>query len=71
MLGSGVFIVILIILLVGIYLMVNKELWVDIIMWEEISLIIMVEVVIDVIKERVEIMIYVDIKGVVKVLGIY
>lgn len=40
-------------------------------MWEEISLIIMVEVVIDVIKERVEIMIYVDIKGVVKVLGIY
>lgn len=40
-------------------------------MWEEISLIIMIEVVIDVIKERVEIMIYVDIKGVVKVLGIY
>ena len=52
LLGSGASIVILITLLVGIYLMVNKEPRVDTTM-------------------RAETMIYVDIKGAVKVPGIY
>lgn len=71
LLGSGVFMVILITLLVGIYLMVNKEPRVDTTMWEETSLTTTAEVATDATKERAEIMIYVDIKGAVKVPGIY
>lgn len=71
LLGSGASIVILITLLVGIYLMVNKEAQVDTIMWEETSLTTMAEVATDATKERAETMIYVDIKGAVKVPGIY
>lgn len=71
LLGSGVFMVILITLLVGIYLMVNKEAQVDTTMWEETSLTTMAEVATDATKERAETMIYVDIKGAVKVPGIY
>lgn len=71
LLGSGVFMVILITLLVGIYLMVNKEPRVDTTMWEETSLTTMAEVATDTTKERAETMIYVDIKGAVKVPGIY
>lgn len=71
LLGSGVFIVILITLLVGIYLMVNKEAQVDTTMWEETSLTTTTEVATDATKERAETMIYVDIKGAVKVPGIY
>lgn len=71
LLGSGVFMVILITLLVGIYLMVNKEPQVDTTMWEETSLTTMAEVATDATKERAETMIYVDIKGAVKVPGIY
>ena len=61
LLGSGASIVILITLLVGIYLMVNKE----------TSLTTTAEVATDATKERAETMIYVDIKGAVKVPGIY
>ena len=71
LLGSGASIVILITLLVGIYLMVNKEPQVDTTMWEETSLTTMAEVATDATKERAETMIYVDIKGAVKVPGIY
>ncbi|EIQ7161851.1 helix-hairpin-helix domain-containing protein [Enterococcus faecalis] len=71
LLGSGVFMVILITLLVGIYLMVNKEPRVDTTLWEETSLTTMAEVATDTTKERAETMIYVDIKGAVKVPGIY
>ena len=71
LLGSGASIVILITLLVGIYLMVNKEAQVDTTMWEETSLTTMAEVATDTTKERAETMIYVDIKGAVKVPGIY
>ncbi|EGO7849927.1 helix-hairpin-helix domain-containing protein [Enterococcus faecalis] len=71
LLGSGVSIVILITLLVGIYLMVNKEPRVDTTMWEETSLTTTAEVATDATKERAETMIYVDIKGAVKVPGIY
>ncbi|WP_430613769.1 helix-hairpin-helix domain-containing protein [Enterococcus sp. AZ120] len=71
LLGSGVFMVILITLLVGIYLMVNKEPQVDTTMWEETSLTTTTEVATDATKERAETMIYVDIKGAVKVPGIY
>ncbi|EGO9397404.1 competence protein ComEA [Enterococcus faecalis] len=71
LLGSGVFMVILITLLVGIYLMVNKEPQVDTTMWEETSLNTTAEVATDATKERAETMIYVDIKGAVKVPGIY
>ncbi len=71
LLGSGASIVILITLLVGIYLMVNKELRVDTTMWEETSLTTTAEVATDATKERAETMIYVDIKGAVKVPGIY
>ena len=71
LLGSGVFMVILITLLVGIYLMVNKEAQVDTTMWEETSLTTTAEVATDATKERAETMIYVDIKGAVKVPGIY
>ncbi|EEU24087.1 competence protein comEA [Enterococcus faecalis T3] len=71
LLGSGVFMVILITLLVGIYLMVNKEPRVDTTMWEETSLTTTAEVATDATKERAETMIYVDIKGAVKVPGIY
>ena len=71
LLGSGVFMVILITLLVGIYLMVNKEPRVDTTMWEETSLTTTTEVATDATKERAETMIYVDIKGAVKVPGIY
>lgn len=71
LLGSGVSIVILITLLVGIYLMVNKEPQVDTTMWEETSLTTTAEVATDATKERAETMIYVDIKGAVKVPGIY
>lgn len=72
LLGSGVFMVILITLLVGIYLMVNKEEpRVDTTMWEETSLTTTAEVATDATKERAETMIYVDIKGAVKVPGIY
>lgn len=71
LLGSGASIVILITLLVGIYLMVNKEAQVDTTMWEETSLTTMAEVATDATKERAETMIYVDIKGAVKVPGIY
>lgn len=71
LLGSGVFMVILITLLVGIYLMVNKEPQVDTTMWEETSLTTTAEVATDATKERAETMIYVDIKGAVKVPGIY
>ena len=71
LLGSGVFMVILITLLVGIYLMVNKEPQVDTTMWEETSLNTTTEVATDATKERAETMIYVDIKGAVKVPGIY
>ncbi len=67
LLGSGVFMVILITLLVGIYLMVNKEAQVDTTMWEETSLTTTAEVATDATKERAETMIYVDIKGAVKV----
>lgn len=71
LLGSGASIVILITLLVSIYLMVNKEPRVDTTMWEETSLTTMAEVATDATKERAETMIYVDIKGAVKVPGIY
>ena len=71
LLGSGASIVILITLLVGIYLMVNKEPPVDTTMWEETSLTTTAEVATDATKERAETMIYVDIKGAVKVPGIY
>lgn len=71
LLGSGASIVILITLLVGIYLMVNKEPQVDTTMWEETSLNTTAEVATDATKERAETMIYVDIKGAVKVPGIY
>lgn len=71
LLGSGASIVILITLLVGIYLMVNKEPQVDTTMWEETSLTTTTEVATDATKERAETMIYVDIKGAVKVPGIY
>ncbi|BDQ51416.1 hypothetical protein EfsSVR2281_32270 [Enterococcus faecalis] len=71
LLGSGASIVILITLLVGIYLMVNKEPRVDTTMWEETSLTTMAEFATDATKERAETMIYVDIKGAVKVPGIY
>ncbi|MDU2724795.1 MAG: helix-hairpin-helix domain-containing protein [Enterococcus faecalis] len=71
LLGSGVFMVILTTLLVGIYLMVNKEPRVDTTMWEETSLTTTAEVATDATKERAETMIYVDIKGAVKVPGIY
>ena len=71
LLGSGASIVILITLFVGIYLMVNKEPRVDTTMWEETSLTTTAEVATDATKERVETMIYVDIKGAVKVPGIY
>ena len=71
LLGSGVFMVILITLLVGIYLMVNKEPRVDTTMWEDTSLTTTTEVATDATKERAETMIYVDIKGAVKVPGIY
>ncbi|GMC11879.1 competence protein ComEA [Enterococcus sp. DIV2461a] len=71
LLGSGASIVILITLLVGIYLMVNKEPQVDTTMWEETSLTTTAEVATDATKERAETMIYVDIKGAVKVPGIY
>ena len=71
LLGSGVFMVILITLLVGIYLMVNKEPRVDTTMWAETSLTTTAEVATDATKERAETMIYVDIKGAVKVPGIY
>ncbi|MBO6453435.1 competence protein ComEA [Enterococcus faecalis] len=71
LLGSGASIVILITLLVGIYLMVNKEAQVDTTMWEETSLTTTAEVATDATKERAETMIYVDIKGAVKVPGIY
>lgn len=71
LLGSGASIVILITLLVGIYLMVNKEPQVDTTMWEETSLNTTTEVATDATKERAETMIYVDIKGAVKVPGIY
>lgn len=71
LLGSGVFMVILITLLVGIYLMVNKEAQVDTTMWEETSLTTTAEVATDATKEGAETMIYVDIKGAVKVPGIY
>lgn len=71
LLGSGASIVILITLLVGIYLMVNKEAQVDTTMWEETSLTTTAEVATDATKERPETMIYVDIKGAVKVPGIY
>lgn len=71
LLGSGASIVILITLLVGIYLMVNKEPRVDTTMWEETSLTTTAEVATDATKERAETMIYVDIKGAVKVPGIY
>ena len=67
LLGSGASIVILITLLVGIYLMVNKEAQVDTTMWEETSLTTTAEVATDATKERAETMIYVDIKGAVKV----
>lgn len=63
--------VILITLLVGIYLMVNKEPQVDTTMWEETSLTTTTEVATDATKEIPETMIYVDIKGAVKVPGIY
>ncbi|EGO7897432.1 helix-hairpin-helix domain-containing protein [Enterococcus faecalis] len=71
LLGSGASIVILITLLVGIYLMVNKEPRVDTTMWEETSLTTTAEASTDATKERAETMIYVDIKGAVKVPGIY
>lgn len=71
LLGSGASMVILITLLVGIYLMVNKEPQVDTKMWEETSLTTMAEVATNATKERAETMIYVDIKGAVKVPGIY
>lgn len=71
LLGSGASIVILITLLVSIYLMVNKEPRVDTTMWEETSLTTTAEVATDATKERAETMIYVDIKGAVKVPGIY
>lgn len=71
LLGSGASIVIFITLLVGIYLMVNKEPQVDTTMWEETSLTTTAEVATDATKERAETMIYVDIKGAVKVPGIY
>ena len=71
LLGSGASIVILITLLVGIYLMVNKEAQVDTTMWEETSLTTTAEAATDATKERAETMIYVDIKGAVKVPGIY
>ncbi|MFC0727259.1 helix-hairpin-helix domain-containing protein [Enterococcus faecalis] len=71
LLGSGASIIILITLLVSIYLMVNKEPRVDTTMWEETSLTTMAEVATDATKERAETMIYVDIKGAVKVPGIY
>lgn len=71
LLGSGASMVILITLLVGIYLMVNKEAQVDTTMWEETSLTTTAEVATDATKERAETMIYVDIKGAVKVPGIY
>ncbi|CWW60230.1 ComE operon protein 1 [Enterococcus faecalis] len=71
LLGSGASIVILITLLVGIYLMVNKEPRVDTTMWEETSLTTTAEVATDATQERAETMIYVDIKGAVKVPGIY
>lgn len=71
LLGSGASIVILITLLVGIYLMVNKEPQVDTTMWEETSLTTTAEVATDATQERAETMIYVDIKGAVKVPGIY
>lgn len=71
LLGSGASMVILITLLVGIYLMVNKKAQVDTTMWEETSLTTTAEAVTDATKERAETMIYVDIKGAVKVPGIY
>ncbi|MDN3193985.1 helix-hairpin-helix domain-containing protein, partial [Enterococcus faecalis] len=71
LLGSGASMVILITLLVGIYLMVNKEAQVDTTMWEETSLTTTAEAATDATKERAETMIYVDIKGAVKVPGIY
>lgn len=51
--------------------MVNKEPQVDTTMWEETSLTTTAEVATDATKERAETMIYVDIKGAVKVPGIY
>ena len=51
--------------------MVNKEPRVDTTMWEETSLTTTAEVATDATKERAETMIYVDIKGAVKVPGIY
>ncbi|MEB7791667.1 helix-hairpin-helix domain-containing protein [Enterococcus faecalis] len=71
LLGSGASMVILITLLVGIYLMVNKKAQVDTTMWEETSLTTTAEAATDATKERAETMIYVDIKGAVKVPGIY
>ncbi|MGL9946732.1 competence protein ComEA [Enterococcus sp. DIV1375a] len=71
LLGSGASMVILITLLVGIYLMVNKKAQVDTTMWEETSLTTTAEAATDATKERTETMIYVDIKGAVKVPGIY
>lgn len=71
LLGSSASVVILITLLVGIYLMVNKEPQVDTTMWEETSLTTTTEVATDATKEIPETMIYVDIKGAVKVPGIY
>ncbi|EIP8060346.1 helix-hairpin-helix domain-containing protein [Enterococcus faecalis] len=71
LLGSGASMVILLTLLVGIYLMVNKKAQVDTTMWEETSLTTTAEAATDATKERAETMIYVDIKGAVKVPGIY
>ncbi|HIB3589665.1 helix-hairpin-helix domain-containing protein [Enterococcus faecalis] len=71
LLGSGASMVILITLLVGIYLMVNKKAQVDTTMWEETSLTTTAEAATDATKERAETIIYVDIKGAVKVPGIY
>lgn len=71
LLGSSASVVILITLLVGIYLMVNKKAQVDTTMWEETSLTTTAEAATDATKERAETMIYVDIKGAVKVPGIY
>ncbi len=52
LLGSGASIVILITLLVGIYLMVNKEPRVDTTMWEETSLTTTAEVATDATKRK-------------------
>lgn len=71
LLGSGAFMFILMSLLVSIYFMVNKEPQVDTAMWEETSLTTTAEVATHATKEIPETMIYVDIKGAVKVPGIY